>query len=229
MQPGDQIFRTIPFPNTGVVLYGLAIIAPNTDGTPIAQYTFPISPASVRKEFVSKANFFDIAGSTQQSGVQRLVDFYGVSPVIYTLEGTTGWQLHSTDAFAFTGAQSIVAIQNLINQFAQLNVAQAQANQPLYTMEFYDYFSGDFWQVVPIGRQGISQSERRPLLYDYYFRLVGIQNLAVPITAIIPDVILDLFSVSAAQALSTLSTNIAASLVNYASVTPGGISTIAGL
>jgi hypothetical protein len=226
MLPGDQVFSTIPLPNLTQPIYGLAIIAPNSGGTPIASYTFPLTPSSVRKEFVSKANAFSVAGSAQQNGVQRLIDFYGIEPVVYTLEGTTGWQYHSADAFALTGMQSVLAIQNLVEQYAQLNVAQAQSNQPLYTLEFYDYFTNEFWQVVPIGRQGIFQSERRPLLYEYYFRLYGVQNLAAPPVTVLQDPIAADFSIGASQATATLSASINVSLSSYAGFTPGGLATI---
>jgi hypothetical protein len=194
-------FRTVPVRNTTIAYYTLRIIAPSSI-VPVAGYTFPISPANVRKEFTALTNFYDVQGSAAQNGVARYIDEYGNTPVIYTLEGTTGWKLHSTDNFFYTGMQSIQAVQALLNQYASLNAQQVQNGLPLFTMEFYDYFTGDYWQVVPIGPQIISQDQSAPLFFRYRFRLVGVRNLSEAVTESAVDPILNVLGLAIGPAAS---------------------------
>jgi hypothetical protein len=217
----EQIFSTTPLPNTRTALYGLSIRAPDPSQTEIASYTFPISPSAISKEIMAMTNYYDIQGTPAQGGVQRIADFYGDSPTTFILQGTTGWQYHATDGGTFTGFDSILAVQALLAQYAQLNQQQAQSQQPLYTLEFYDYFAEDFWQVVPMGRQGIRQSATRPLVFEYQFRLIGIRSLsAVPLAAASDPIAQD-FSTPASEAQSTVSASISMTLSGYASLTPG--------
>jgi hypothetical protein len=171
-------FRTIPVINTQLTLYSLAIRDSGFGLT--SGYTFPISPANIRKETTALTNFYDVMGPPELLGVQRIIDVYGTTPVMYTIEGTTGWKLHNTDGFALTGLDSIRAIESLLEQFAFLNqsIIADQQGQDLFTLEFYDYFRNDYWQVVPYGQQMIRQSRNRPLFVDYLFRLIGVQDLS---------------------------------------------------
>lgn len=216
--PG-QTFRTVPVPNFQTCLYALAIRGPTPPYPLVSMYTFPLSPEQVRKEYASMTNIFDVAGSPAQAGVARQADLYGDSPVTFMIDGTTGWQYHSTDGYRMTGLQSIIALQNFLNYFAQLNQSQMRnriAN--LYMLEFYDYFSGDFWQVVPVGRQSINRSVRRPLLAQYSFRLAGLQSLAAPRVPTTADPIALAFSVGVTQGSINLRANLAGFISGYAAV-----------
>lgn len=183
---GGQTFRTIPLPNFNPALYSLSIRG--TYGALIGGFTFPLSPTALRKEHVAMANMYDVAGSAATGGVDRVFDSYGVSPVIFTIEGTTGWQRHSTDGYNNTGLQAIAALEQFFFTYAQLNAAAVQNNQPIYTMEFYDYFRGDFWQVEPWGPQGVRMTSQRPILVYYLYRLAGIRDLTNPIAAVYDQV-----------------------------------------
>lgn len=178
--PG-QTFRTIPLPNFNPATYGLAIVG--SFGGLIGGITFPLSPTALRKDHVAMSNVYDVAGTPAQGGVNRVMDSYGHSPVTFTIEGTTGWQYHSTDGYSQTGLQAIAAIEQFLFQYAQLNAAQAANSQPPYTMEFYDSFRGDYWQVEPWGPQGIRQTNQRPLLVYYLYRFAGIMDLTNPVAA----------------------------------------------
>jgi hypothetical protein len=116
---------------------------------------------------------------------------------LYTIEGTTGWKRHSTDGYSLTGLASIQALETTLAQFASLNaeVVAGQSGQNLYTLEFYDYFRHDYWQVVPCGPQIIRQSRSRPLFVDYLIRLCGVQNLSSSLT--LDDPLGNLLSTSA--------------------------------
>ncbi|MDE2233359.1 MAG: hypothetical protein KGJ90_04595 [Patescibacteria group bacterium] len=218
--PGlEQIFQTTPLPNFRQALYALSIRAHAPASANILTYTFPLSPTSVSKSFNAMTNIYDVQGSAQTYGVNRIADQYGDSPPSWILEGTTGWQYHATDGGAFTGLDSIIAIQNLLNQFAKYQVSQSLINQPPYSLEFYDYFSGDFWQVVPMGQQGIRQSAVRPLLFEYSFHFAGIRDLSQPQPPTSVDVVAQTLSVSATQAQSNLSSVVGSSLTAYKSLT----------
>lgn len=217
---GSQNFQTIPVTNARLALYTLSIRSPGSPFLPYLTYTFPLSPAALTKEYTAMSNAFDVAGSAQQNGVQRIIDSYGVSPVTYTIEGTTGWKMHATDGFGIDGIESILQLQSLLTTYASLNIQQSQTNQPPYTLEFYDYFTGDFWQVEPIGPQRIQQDKNRPLIMNYSFRWAGVNNLNSPITSVI-DAVTQFLANPAAQTISIVSQAAGGLLGNYASQTAG--------
>ena len=217
--PG-QSFRNIPTPNFQPAVYALVIRSPMPPYAAVYGYTFPLSPEAIRKEYSAMSSIYDVAGSPSQLGVQRIVDQFGNSPVIYTIEGTTGWQYHGTDGYTLTGLQSIIALENLLAQYAFLNQQQAQNNVPnLYVLEFYDYFKGDFWEVVPVGPQGIRQNRQRPLLLTYFFRLAGIRPLNAPPAAPVNDPIANVLTQTPTQAAASLSLNIGAVQAHYGGIT----------
>lgn len=220
--PSGQSFNNLPVVNSKIALYTLRICAPNAPNTPVQTYTFPISPSNFVREYTAMNNIYDVAGSPEQNGVQRIVDEYGNSPVTFLIEGTTGWQRHSTDGFGFTGMESIAALQEALNQYAQLNRAQVLSGIPdLFIMELFDYFYNDFWVVVPVGRQLIRQTSNRPLLFDYSFRLAGVRPIAGAPLDTTPDLVQDALGAASSQVRSTVSQSIGRLLVNYASSTAG--------
>ncbi len=174
-----QTYRNQQVPNMQQAIYRLSIHNPNKARTALATYTFPLSPSSIRRTETSMATFYDTPGTAAQYGVARLIDQYGMAPLIFDIEGTTGWQKHLTDGFKYTGLESIQTIQSMLLRFANLNADKMAAQSPnLYTMEFYDYFSSVFYEVVPIGPQQIWQDKQRPVLSYYKFHLVGIKSIA---------------------------------------------------
>lgn len=174
-----QTYRNQQVPNMQQAIYRLSIHNPNKARTALATYTFPLSPSSIRRTETSMATFYDTPGTAAQYGVARLIDQYGMAPLIFDIEGTTGWQKHLTDGFKYTGLESIQTVQSMLLRFANLNADKMAAQSPnLYTMEFYDYFSSVFYEVVPIGPQQIWQDKQRPVLSYYKFHLVGIKSIA---------------------------------------------------
>lgn len=203
----EQSFSTLPVSivGNGVALYTLSIRAPGNASPPVPglTYTFPMSPQGVRKEVPELNTIYDVQGPFNTGGVTRLVDMWGESPPIYTLRGTTGWNRHSTDTFALTGKASILAIQALFSQFALLNQYQMQAQATVfYTMEFYDYWMNEFWQVVPVGPQGIDQSADKPILTYYTFRFAAIRPISSPIPPLAVDLITALLSTGEEHAVA---------------------------
>ena len=219
-----QSFQTIPLPNSRTALYAISIFEPHNTSTPFQSFTFPLSPSTVFKEFTAMSNVYDVAGDPSEYGVHREVDIYGNSPVTYRIEGTTGWQYHSTDGYSSTGLEAIAALQDIVNQFAYFNAQQRKSGSAdLYTMEFYDYFSGSYWQVVPVGPQVVRQNERRPLLFEYAFRLVGIAPVAKPQTDTSNDSILSALALSQPQAIAAMAVSNVSVLTNYKGLTAGAL------
>ena len=201
----EQRFSTLPvsIAGNGVALYALSIRSPGgaLSLVPGFFYIFPMSPQGVRKETPSLNAIYDVQGSPNVAGVTRLVDMWGEAPPMYMLRGTTGWKRHSTDGFALTGKASLVAIQALLTQFASLNQQQMQQQATdFYTLEFYDYWTNEFWQVVPVGPQGIDQSADRPIMGFYTFRLAAVQPVSAPLNPLAVDLIVSLLSAGAQQA-----------------------------
>lgn len=178
-------FLTVKVPNFQIALYTLSIRAPEPPYPPVDVFLFPLSPQRVRKTFVSMSMIYDVAGPPVRSGVQRQVDSYGISPFVYEIEGTTGWDRHLTDGFILTGQQSIQRVQEMLLRYAELNEIQRENNNPnLYFLEFWDMFNKEFWVVEPVGPQEVRASDRAPLLQYYRFRLAGVKPIAAPYLAV---------------------------------------------
>lgn len=206
-------FINIPVPGNGQVLYGLAIRAPGQSLALVTSYTFPISPQSVQKLSQALSTVYDTAPGLNQYGVQRSIDKYGTALPYFAIEGTTGWQRHSTDGFGATGLQSIATLQSIFAQYQHLNEQQVQNNIPqLYSMEFYDYFTGEFWQIEPVGPQGVLVDASRPLYYRYQFRWAAVRNVAAPPPDTLQDPIVQAFATVAAVAAAILRVNLQQSL-----------------
>ncbi len=160
---------------------------PEKKGFIINTYIFPISPMNLKKNFVDLNTIYNVKGKAQNihnSGVDRVIDQFGITPVTYTLSGTTGWKYHSNDGFAFTGLQSIINLQTIIRQyeyFRQLyNASNGKASQFNVILELYDHFNGEYWQVVPEGPQEFSMNSAKPLLSYYNLKLAGVKNVSAP-------------------------------------------------
>ncbi len=211
-----QTFRQVPVPNTRTALYTLSIRYPGALRAPYRVYTFPLSPTALRKTYTAMSTIYDTAGTPTYQGVQRQVDIYGNSPVIYSLEGTTGFNRHSNDAYLFTGLQSIQNLATLLAQYAELNQYQMQAGiSTLYTLEFYDYFSNDFWQVEPIGPQGFYQDASQPLWVRYRFMLAGIKRVDAPVFSSLADPIGQLFNAAATPVMTQVQSSVTSLLSTY--------------
>lgn len=205
------------------MLYQLSVRDPSQAYADLMTYTFPLSPSSVRTEPNALSTFSDTSGSPLQNGVSRVMDSYGLSPPIISVEGTTGWDRHSTDGYVLTGLQSMLLLRNFLDTYAQLNQTQRQAGNPnLYQLEWYDYFTSAFWQIEPIGPQIVRQTNDRPQLSFYKFRFAAIAP--VRLNAInVTDAILHLLNVPILQAIGSaaLSMNAMLSVYGPAGITAG--------
>lgn len=208
------MFRTISVPMTQTVLYSLRLCAPVVDSLELSTYTFPLSPSSLRMERSSMSSFSDTQGPPLTQGVSRVMDTYGLAPPIFTIEGTTGWDLHSGDGYSLTGLQSMQQLAAFLATYADLNQVQRAAGIPyLYSLEFYDYFTSNFWKVEPVGPQIFQQDASRPQLV--YYRFCWAATLPAGGIADILDEIGAALDVGAQLASSGLGQNIGGILGNY--------------
>lgn len=214
------MFRTIDVGNRGIVLYQLSVRDPSLAYAELATYTFPLSPSSVRSEPSALSTFSDTQGTPLQSGVSRVIDSFGLAPPVFTIEGTTGFDRHSVDGYVLTGLESMLLLRNFIDNYIQLNQNQRQAgNANLYALEFYDYFTSQFWQVEPIGPQIVRQTNDRPVLSFYRFRFAA--KCPVRLSAIdVADAMLHLLNVPILQAIGSAARSVNTMLSVYG---PAGI------
>lgn len=216
---GNGLNRTKPA-TTPVSLYSLALRGPSAPYIPIAIYTFPLTPANIRREVVGMGNFYNVMGTPATFGVNRIIDLYGQSPPIYTIMGTTGVKYHSRDGYMWSGLQSVQILDGIISQYFSLNAAAAQnGNTNLYRLEFYDFYMGEFWEITPLGPQGLIQSNARPQLVNYQFRFVASSSLEQPIAAAV-DPLLKTLTQGISKAFTSLSTNVSNFLSSYDSNVP---------
>ena len=216
----EQRFATVPvsIAGQGVALYGLSVRAPGDAAPPVPGLTFvfPMSPQAIHKETPEINTLYDVQGPPSTFGVKRLGDMWGEAPPTYTIRGTTGWKRHSTDGFVNAGKQAITVIQDLLSRFAQLNQQQMyQQAAVFYTLEFYDYWMNEFWEVLPVGPQVFEQSADKPILTYYNFRFACIRSVAAPIPPLVVDAIEALFSAGAQAATSVFNTSMALAVTNY--------------
>jgi hypothetical protein len=178
------LFRTNIAPSNQPALYQLSIRSPGDAFGELITYTFPLTPNSIQVIPTSLTSYANTQGPSQSNGVTRVFDIFGLSPPDFLIEGTTGWDFHSADGFTMTGLESIQLLQSVFTTYASLNKQQQEAGNPqMYTLEFYDFFQNNFFQVEPVGPQIVRQSNDRPLLTYYKFRLAGVQPVGggVPI------------------------------------------------
>ncbi len=189
-----------------VPLYTLSLRSPTPSSLVFGglSYTFPLPPQALRREVIAFNTVMDVAGTQVGTGVQRIVDQFGQSLPLYSMRGTTGSKYHSMDGFVWDGVSSIQRIQSILTKFAQLNqgqINQGQGNQ-LYTLEFYDYYMDEYWQVVPVGPQGIEQSAQQPLFPYYNFRFACIAQVSAQIPQAAVDAVAVLLGANGLAGLS---------------------------
>lgn len=210
----EQGWNTTPVTNVRRALYAMSIRSLGKLGLPLDAYVFPLPPQALRKEVMALNTIYDTQGSAAQNGVRRLVDQFGQTLPVYTIAGTTGWKFHSQDGYLFDGTTSLAQLELLFTKFASLNQAQMQNNQTqLYTMEFYDFFRFDFYEVVPIGPQGVQQTNNAPLWGYYQLRFAAVRDLAQAIESEIDSVSNSLFGVQPFAAISSATSSVT-SLLN---------------
>lgn len=216
----NSIFATRPIANLRVPLYQISLRAPDAISSVFAgnTYTFPLAPQMLNKQVMTYNTIMDVFGPSATAGVQRIVDQFGQSLPIYTMRGTTGWKAHSMDGYIWDGVGSIQRIQGILAAHAQKNQQQIANGQGdnLYTLEFYDYFMEEYWQVVPIGPQGISQSADKPLFAYYNFTFACLRPVSALIPALAVDAVANLLGANglAALSLTTSASGIYNSAVN---------------
>jgi hypothetical protein len=192
---GTLAYNTFPSAINRPPLYTLSLRNPGNSLSIFngSTYTFPIPPQFMRREVNALNQIMDMSGPSINQGVGRNADIFGQSPPIYNIRGTTGYKFHSTDGYIWDGISSITILKNIISQFHTLNKQQIDNFQGgnLYTLEFYDYFMNEYWQVVPIGPQGVEQTADKPLWAYYNFRFAAIKPVSSPIPAIAIDLVYD--------------------------------------
>ena len=212
----SQMFRTLPV-GLGVLpaRYQLSIRAPGQVFAELSTFTFPITPTSLRIDRSSLSTFSDTQGPASSQGVTRVIDVYGLAPPVYTIEGTTGYDRHMADGFILSGLQSMALLAQFLAQYAQLNqVQRAAGNSQFYTLEFYDYFQSQFWQIEPIGPQIYRQANDRPNLIYYRFRWAAYKPAGVPVLGEI-DALANLLATPAQQAAINAASTMGAILTSY--------------
>lgn len=220
-------FRPVSVPNNAPVLFQISIRAPDSLYSEFATYTFPLSPASVRYERSQMSAIMDVQGPASSQGVTRVIDTYGQAPPIISIEGTTGWDRHAMDGYVLTGLQSVQLLQQFLSRYATLNQTQMRTgNASLYSLEWYDFFSNQFWVIEPIGPQAVWQDTSRPMLTNYRFRFAastqpGLMNVALHGA----DALLSLLATPAQQAALMAIQTVAAMAAAYA---PTGLVAEAG-
>ena len=157
-----------------------------TTGVYLNSFTFPVSPMNLNKAFVDLNTVYTVKGPTNstQINVQRIIDEYGITPVIYTVSGTTGWKYHSNDGYSLTGLQAFHALEIILQQYEQFRQLYIKTNYKAQNLnvilELYDYFNNEFWEIVPVGAQEFSMNASQPLLSFYNLKFIGIKSLKSP-------------------------------------------------
>lgn len=180
-----QYFSTVPFANNQTVLYQLKItsnVATSLDSTNsgVTTYTFPLTPANITKSVMNLTNYYDVQGDSNNYGVQRIIDVYGLTPPIITISGTTGFQLHSLDAYQWSGKSSFALLVQMIQQYAKLVSLATTASQVVQmpTMTFIDGYTGEQFNVVPISKQAFEMDVSKPIIQMYNLQFLAQATVA---------------------------------------------------
>lgn len=214
-------FRTIPVPDAQPAIYQISIRAPGQIFAELSTYTFPLTPMALRYTRPALSSFSETQGPPSTQGVTRIVDTYGLAPPIITIEGTTGWDKHLSDGYILGGLGSLSLLVKFLGRYAQLNQIQRNAgNSELYTLEFYDYFSNNFWQIEPVGPQIIRQAADRPLLTYYRLQWAAVRSVGVPVLGA-ADAMASVLATPATQAILNAASTVGAMVAAYG---PTGLS-----
>jgi hypothetical protein len=193
----SQYFFTVSTPNTQSALYRLSLYNSPLEAASISSpnsnqdYIFPLSPENLNKQQIALTNYYDIAGPATQYGVQRIIDNFGISPMLLTITGTTGFQFHSNDGYLYTGRVSMIRLINIVQQYYFM-LSQAVSSgitdpNQLPVLIWSEGFTGEILQVVPIGPQGIMMNNNRPIIQNYSLQFLVTSNLIINATNLQED------------------------------------------
>ena len=213
-----QIYRTTTVGNDHPVLYQISIRQPGAYFAEFATYTFPLSPSQLRFDRFGASSFSDVQGPSNTDGVTRVVDRYGLTPPLISIEGTTGWDTHLVDGNFLPGLNSMQLLEAFLAKYAQLNQQQReQGSSQSYSLEFYDYFKSQFWAVEPVGPQSVRQVAERPQLCYYRFRWAAYRALSAPLLGT-ADALLQVFGTPAVQQVVNTASTVGALLAAYSPI-----------
>jgi hypothetical protein len=202
-----QNYFQVPFPNQRLALYRLTLLASSQavnsvggtasfsstpglsgfiNGDYTDQFVFPLSPASLTRQYINLSVYYDVRGTQAQNGVNRIVDQYGMGPPIIAISGTTGYQYHSMDGFQWTGRDSINRLNNIISEYAFRVTEASEFGFPMPLLVFEDSYIGDAYIVIPFQQQSFNMDNSRPIVSNYALQLLAIQTLSAPLPSI-PD------------------------------------------
>lgn len=158
--------------NTLKPTYVLTLVSPSLGPGIQLEYVLPISPQSLQIQRKSLSSWYETQGTSSQQNVNRIIDLYGLTPIIFTIRGTTGFNKYSNTGYDMTGTQLMKQLQFIMEAY----FSSVQSNQPSQ-LQWLDYFYGEYWEVVPVGPFNIQQDASRPLWMYYEFTLAGTHRL----------------------------------------------------
>lgn len=181
LQSGVDLSRQVRYalinpliPHSGQSISGKNLNVPT-------EFVFPVSPQSLQIQRNSLVNWYETQGQTGTNSntalnVQRIVDLYGLTPMMFTLQGTTGYNRYWVDGFQKTGTQWMEVLQSMIETFFQ-QIQNNPTGVPHFLI-YMDFWYQEYWYVVPVGPVKLHQSSDRPLWMFYDFTLLGINRLS---------------------------------------------------
>lgn len=167
-------FPTQKVANSRTTQYSLVFI-PGGNVKKAVTFTFPITPQQYAMQRRSLAAPYDTPGSSKNQNVNRIMDVYGLTPITFKIQGTTGFNKYVTDGFKTTGVDQLRILQGLLETY----FSNAQNSIP-DQMQFLDFYYQEFWNVVPIGPVVLSQSKDKPQWIFYDLTLAGVSRVASP-------------------------------------------------
>lgn len=142
-------------------------------------FVFPVSPQNSKIERNSLVNWFETQASSNPSArlsqdITRIIDAYGLTPPIFTVSGTTGYNKYQADNFQKTGTAWTTALKKFFSDWYD----NLQLTGQPETMQFLDFFQHEFWNVVPVGPLVLNQASTQPLWVFYNFSLAAISPIS---------------------------------------------------
>ena len=201
-----QVYRNLTVFNNDLALYRLQIrqaavgsppasssVGLSPAGTALSasdfsDFIFPLSPESLSYQRINLTSYYETHGDSKNFGVKRIIDQFGLTPPLITISGTTGFKFHNLDGFRWTGKQSILRLEAIIQNYAQLVQQAIETNATNFPqLFFYDTWKQQTWEVVPYNAQGFAMDNRRPLFTNYNIQLIAVQSIGTPAFANTPN------------------------------------------
>ncbi len=152
----------------------------------LREFLFAVTPQSLALVRHPLTSVYYTAGDSSTGGVSTVADVYGMTPPVWTIQGTPGIQSHSAVSsttnrrIVTNGRQALEELKAFLIDY-QNRVADARAARlPIPIIHLNDGINAETWEVVPAQTFSIAWGADTPFWGNYNLSFAGINDLSKP-------------------------------------------------